>query len=324
MCDMIGFPLEELAGQSTRMIYPSQDEFERIAREKYGQIGDEGPGTIETRWRRKDGLVIDVLLSSTPINPDDIGAGVTFAALDITERKRTTEDLRRSNQDLEQFAYVVSHDLQEPLRVVTGFTKLLQDHYKGKLDQDADQYLHYMVDGSFRMSHLITDLLAYARVNTGGRNPSVVSCQAVLDKAMANLGTAISESGARVTHAPLPDLLVDESQIVQLFQNLIGNAVKFRREGVAPTIHVGARREGEQWVLWVGDNGIGIPPEQFGRVFAIFQRLHGRETYPGTGIGLAICKKIVERHSGRIWVESKEGEGTTFYFSLPASNGTGE
>jgi light-regulated signal transduction histidine kinase (bacteriophytochrome) len=174
------------------------------------------------------------------------------------------------------------------------------------------------------MSHLITDLLAYARVNTGGRNPSVVSCQAVLDKAMANLGTAISESGARVTHAPLPDLLVDESQIVQLFQNLIGNAVKFRREGVAPTIHVGARREGEQWVLWVGDNGIGIPPEQFGRVFAIFQRLHGRETYPGTGIGLAICKKIVERHSGRIWVESKEGEGTTFYFSLPASNGTGE
>ncbi len=239
-------------------------------------------------------------------------------SLERRVQERTTE-LQRSNQDLAQFAYVASHDLQEPLRQVSGFVGLLQDRYQGKLDADADQYIHYAVDGARRMSQLISDLLAYSRVSTGGREPSAVSCQEALDKALANLGTAISESGARVTRDPLPDLLADGPQLAMLFQNLLGNALKFRREGLAPEIHVGARREGDQWVLWVRDNGIGIPPEQFDRIFTIFQRLHARDKYPGTGIGLAICKKIVERHGGRIWVESKVGEGTTFFFSLPAA-----
>jgi light-regulated signal transduction histidine kinase (bacteriophytochrome) len=159
-------------------------------------------------------------------------------------------------------------------------------------------------------------LLAYSRIDASGKQPGVISCQEALDGALANLGAAIAESGARVTHDTLPSVVADSGQIVQLFQNLVGNAIKFRREGVTPQIHVGARRDGDKWVLAVKDNGIGIAADQFDRVFAIFQRLHGREKYPGTGIGLAICKKIVERHGGRIWVESTIGESTTFHFAL--------
>ena len=230
--------------------------------------------------------------------------------------QQTTEELDRSNTDLTQFAYVASHDLQEPLRQVKGFLTLLQDRYKGKLDDKADEYIHYAVDGAVRMSNLITDLLAYSRVNSGGKPPIAISCQAALDSALANLQTAIVQSSASVTHDPLPTLVADQTQISQLFQNLIGNAIKFRHADRPCQIHIGVKQREGEWVFAFRDNGIGIPPDQLDRVFVIFQRLHGREEYPGTGIGLAICKKIVERHGGRIWVESKPGEGSTFYFTL--------
>ena len=279
---------------------------------------------------RKDGTVFPVEFKTTAIMEDDRIAGVVLVFRDITEQRRaqaerdraeqelrrTAENLARSNKDLEQFAYVCSHDLQEPLRQVTGFMNLLEERYKGKLDKQADGFIRYAVDGASRMSKLIRDLLAYSRVDASDKQPGVISCQEALDGALANLGAAIAESGARVTHDALPSVVADSGQIVQLFQNLIGNALKFRREGVTPQIHVGARQDGDKWVLSVKDNGIGISAEQFDRVFAIFQRLHGREKYPGTGIGLAICKKIVERHGGRIWVESTVGESTTFYFAL--------
>jgi two-component system, sensor histidine kinase and response regulator len=229
---------------------------------------------------------------------------------------KVAEELKRSNEDLGQFAYVASHDLQEPLRQVTGFMKLLRDRYRSKLDDEADEFIQYATDGASRMSDLIRGLLDYSRVGAPGKKPGAVSCQEALDRALADLDVAISDSGARVTHDALPTLVADKTQVLQLLQNLIGNALKFRREGVAPEIHIGARHEGGQWVLCVRDNGVGIPAEEFDRVFAIFHRLHDRQEYPGTGIGLAICKRIVERHGGRIWVESKVGVGTTFFFTL--------
>ena len=232
---------------------------------------------------------------------------------------RIAEEAERSNKDLEQFAYVASHDLQEPLRQITGFLNLLQEQYKGRLDDKADEYIHFATDGAARMARLIRDLLAYARIGQSGRQTGEVSCQETLDRALANLGAALSKSGARVTHDALPSLVADGPQVAQVFQNLVGNSLKFCREGVTPQVHVGARREGRERVLWVKDNGIGIPADQFDRVFAIFQRLHTAGQYPGTGIGLAVCKKIVERHGGRIWVESRVGEGTIFYFSMPSA-----
>lgn len=230
--------------------------------------------------------------------------------------KARTEELDRSNKELEQFAYVASHDLQEPLRMVASYTQLLARRYKDKLDQDAHEFIHFAVDGATRMQGLINDLLKYSRVGTRGSPFVPTDFGKVLDDALANLAVAIRESGAAVTRDPLPKLIADPIQLTQLFQNLIGNALKFRKPGETPRIHVGARQVGDGWELSVGDNGIGISPEYFERVFVIFQRLHAKEEYPGTGIGLALCKKIVERHGGRIWVESRPGEGATFLFTI--------
>ena len=197
------------------------------------------------------------------------------------------------------------------------FVQLLAKRYKGRLDQDADDFINYAVDGVKRMRSLINDLLAYSRVGSRGREFKPVSSDVVLDHALSNLQMAIEQSGAVVTWDPLPVVTGDNSQLVQLFQNLIGNAIKFNRNG-APRIHVSADQQGSEWVFSVRDNGIGIEPEYFGRIFLIFQRLHDRKQYPGTGIGLAICKKVVERHGGEIWADSEPGTGSTFYFTLPA------
>ncbi len=234
------------------------------------------------------------------------------------ELKKTMDELARSNKDLEQFAYAVSHDLQEPLRTVGSYVDLLAEKYKGKLDEKADKYISYTIDGANRMSTLINDLLAYSRVGTRGKQFAPVEMSSVFKKAAGNLNKAIDEGHAVVTSDQLPQVFGDESQLVQLLQNLIGNAIKFRKKDVQSRIHISAERKGDQWVFGVHDNGIGIEPGFQERIFTVFQRLHTREEYPGTGIGLAICRRIVERHEGRIWVESKPGEGSTFYFTLPA------
>lgn len=236
---------------------------------------------------------------------------------EIRERKHAESDLQRSNAELQQFAYVASHDLQEPLRMVASYVQLLQRRYRDKLGEDADEFIAYAVDGAKRMQGLIHGLLQYSRVGTHGKAFETIDCETILDKALANLQILLTESGAQVTHDPLPTLSADSTQLVQLFQNLIDNACKFQDDS-APQIHVSARLESGQWLFSVSDNGIGIDPEYAERIFIIFQRLHGREAFPGTGLGLAICKKIVERHGGRIWVEYGNRKGTTFCFTIPA------
>ncbi len=228
-----------------------------------------------------------------------------------------TLELKRSNEDLEQFAYVASHDLQEPLRMIRNYLQLLQQRYKSELDPNAHDFINFALDGSKRMNQLIHDLLAYSRVGTHGKELVVTECDQALEDALANLTVAIEESKAEVTRDSLPPVIGDEVQLTQLFQNLIGNAVKFRGEA-APKVHVGVQRKGNEWEFTVRDNGIGIAEQDFQRIFVVFQRLHNREKYPGTGIGLSVCQKIVERHGGRIWVESKPGKGTTFHFTIPA------
>ena len=234
--------------------------------------------------------------------------------------QQTAEELKRSNRDLEQFAYVASHDLQEPLRAVSGYVKLLQLRFPDKVDAKVTEYITGACDGAERMERLITDLLAFSRVGTEGGDFVTVDLNAALGDALRNLHASIKAAHAQVTRDSLPGLPGDVTQIMQLFQNLIGNAIKFRGEP-PPQIHVGVRREPERWVFSVRDNGIGMDPQYSKRIFQIFQRLHTRKHYPGTGIGLAICKRIVERHGGTIWVESQPGHGSTFFFSIPARSG---
>ena len=239
------------------------------------------------------------------------------------EHKQTLAELARSNQDLEQFAYVASHDLQEPLRMVATYTQLLAERYRGRLDADADKYIHYAVDGALRMQALVQDLLTFSRVGRQGADLQSTDCNVVVETAVENLQSAVDESGAQITHDHLPVMIADGSQLLQVFQNLIANAIKFRGSD-PPAIRIRASKKSGEWVFSVADNGIGIAPEHAESIFAIFRRLHTRAEYPGSGIGLSICKKIIERQGGRIWVESQMGQGSTFKFTLPATSPPGE
>jgi signal transduction histidine kinase len=230
--------------------------------------------------------------------------------------RRSVEELARSNTELEQFAYVVSHDLQEPLRMVASYVQLLEERYKDQLDSNAREFIAYAVDGATRMKQMITDLLTYSRTGKNGKAIVAVACEAALGQACADLRACITEAAAEISHGPLPTVPGDAAQFSHLFQNLIGNAIKFRSQA-PPRVHVSAEQSGEEWVFSVRDNGIGLDPQFADRIFMVFQRLHGHEDYPGTGIGLAIARKIVEHRGGRIWVESEPGKGATFRFTVP-------
>jgi PAS domain S-box-containing protein len=257
----------------------------------------------------------------------DLKTSNELLELEIAERKRAeavlaqqSAELARSNSELEQFAYIASHDLQEPLRMVGSYVQLLERNYKNLFDAKGEEYIAYAVDGAKRMQMLINDLLAYSRVGTQGNEFAWTDCAGVVGLAINNLQKAIQESGATVTCEPLPTVRADKMQLLQLFQNLLGNAIKFRAEQ-SPEIHITAKHTDSFWQFAVKDNGIGIEPRHFERIFLIFQRLHGHRQYPGTGMGLAICKKIVDRHGGTIWPVSEPGMGTTFFFTLPDKPG---
>ena len=232
------------------------------------------------------------------------------------EKEKRAAELVIANKELEQFAYVASHDLQEPLRMVTSYTQLLEKRYKDKLDQDANDFIKYAVDGANRMQKLINDLLDYSRTTSQGKDFAKVDISQVLGQTISNLQKLIIENNVLITNEDLPELKADESQILRVFQNLIENAVKFKKKTELPKIHISCIKKNDFYEFSVRDNGIGMDMQFHNRVFTIFQRLHSKEEYPGTGIGLSICKRIIERHGGKIWFESKENEGTTFYFTL--------
>jgi signal transduction histidine kinase len=263
----------------------------------------------------KQGAADYVLKDHLPRLPESVRRAMRERKL-RADHKQAQEELARSNQDLEQFAYVASHDLQEPLRMVATYTQLLAERYRGQLDDNADKYIHYAVDGALRMQTLVQDLLTFSRVGRQVTDLQSTDCNVVVDRAVQNLQTAVDESGAHVTHGHLPTVLADGSQLLQVFQNLIGNAIKFRGSE-PPALHVSASKKGREWIFAVADNGIGIAPEHAETIFVIFKRLHTRTEYPGSGIGLSVCKKIIERQGGRIWVESQPRQGSTFKFTLP-------
>jgi PAS domain S-box-containing protein len=325
-----GYRADEVLGQPLEMLVPEyiRDRHAQLVRDFAAsgvparRMGERG----EISGRHKDGTIFPAEASISRL---DVGGTRVFTAVlrDVTERRKADEalaararELARSNDDLQQFAYVASHDLQEPLRMVASYTQLLARRYRGKLDADADEFIGYAVDGVTRMQALINDLLAYSRAGSREAKRVQVSLEEVYERVLRTLGPSIEAAGATVTHDRLPVVWGDAGQLAQVLQNLIANAVKFRG-GEAPRVHVSARRDGSEWLVSVRDNGIGIAPEFSARIFVIFQRLHSRSDYQGTGIGLAICRKIVERHGGRIWVESEPGQGSTFNFTLPDKSG---
>jgi len=327
-CEMLGYSAAELTSTTqAALTHPddlasSQDGLHAL----WG--GERETFRTELRYTHHDGHPVwaDVSISLLR-DPNGSSFHIIAHIQDITERKRagdelqrTLAELERSNQELERFAYVASHDLQEPLRMVASYTQLLAQRYGDRLDQDAHEFIGFAVDGAARMRRLINDLLEYSRVTTHGDNLAPVDAQSALGEALTNLRAAIQDTGGAVTAEPLPRVMADPTQLTQVFQNLVGNALKFRGEA-PPRVHITVTPREGAWLFAVADNGIGIDPQYFDRIFVIFQRLHPSHRYPGTGIGLALCRRIVERHGGRLWVESAPGQGATFYFTLKRAEG---
>lgn len=303
---LFGFRGEELLGRDLELLIP--EGLPTRGRQLFG--------------RRKDGREVAIELELDSIETP--GGPLTLASVvDVTARRYCEDELRRTREDFEQFAYIASHDLQEPLRMVSSYTELLAQRYQGKLDERADKYIYYAVDGAQRMQRLLADLLAYSRVGSQGKPLAPVAAEGVAKRAIATLAGAIRRASASVSVGPLPTVLADEVQLEQLLQNLTGNALKFRGERPA-TVEISATPLNDHWQFAVKDNGIGIDSQHRERIFQMFQRLHERGTYEGTGVGLAIAKRIVERHGGRIWLESELQVGSTFFFTLSAAASPGQ
>ena len=323
LCKIYGYSLQEILDMPSFIDIVVQEEREQlIERLKQRLSGQSMSDAGETAVIRKDGKIINIEYSSKMIKAEDRTQLVSIIR-DITERKKTeseikqkTEDIARSNKELEQFAYVASHDLQEPLRTIISYLQLLEKRYKNKLDTKADEFINFAVDGSKRMYTLINDLLAYSRIQTTGLTFEKIDCAKIMDIVLDNLQNTIAKSKAKISFdTELPVIKADKVQMVQLFQNLIDNSIKYKSTK-APKIRITAEKKGNVWLFSLTDNGIGIAKEYAERIFVIFQRLHTREKYEGTGIGLSVCKKIVEHHGGKIWVESELGKGSTFYFTI--------
>jgi PAS domain S-box-containing protein len=325
--EMFGYQESELMGQPLEILLPERYRSAHVQHRKSyfaePEVRSMGVG-LDLAGRRKDGSEFPVEVGLSCVQTED-GLLAFGMIADITERKRAQQELmhvnaalRRSNAELEQFTYVASHDLQEPLRVVVSYLQLLERRYADRLDQDGLDFLHYAVDGATRMKQLMQDLLRLSRAGTQAVDFRQVAAGTLLEMAKENLKAAIDESSAVITTDALPPVVADAGLLTQVFQNLIANAIKFQTRGVQPRIHVSAAPQGSGWVFSVRDNGIGIEPRHAERIFRMFERLHGNDEYPGSGIGLAIAQRIVERHGGRIWVESTPGDGSTFHFSLPA------
>jgi PAS domain S-box-containing protein len=314
---LFGYTRDELIGQPVEQLLPERFREGHAALVK-GFVAAPKSRTMgagrELVGLHKSGTEFPIEIGLGPVDTPD-GLFTLASVVEITERKAREEALQRSNAELEQFAYVASHDLQEPLRMVASYTELLGQRYKGKLDDKADKYIHYAVDGAKRMQRLVADLLAYSRVGSQGKPLVAVDVGAVLQYVLDVLAEPIRQADAVVEVAALPIVQGDEGQIGQLLQNLIGNALKFRGT-TPPRIAVEARLHGGRWLFSVSDNGIGLDMQHADRIFEMFQRLHERGKYEGSGVGLSIAKRIVERHGGRIWLESRPGDGTTFFFTL--------
>ncbi len=318
---LLGYTEQEWIGEHASKIFTPAEKAAEVCESEMRKAQETGFAT-DIRWhRRKDGTEFFANGFMNALR-DQAGVLIGYAKIlsDETARKQLQDSLTESNSALEQFAYVASHDLQEPLRTMSAYAQLLTNKYGGKLDSEADQFLSFIVSASIRMSALVKDLLAYARLATEEERPSSVALDEDLEAALTHLDQAIEESGASVTHDPLPTLQVDRGQMVRLFQNLVGNAVKYRKPGQPSKVHIGAAQKGSEWVISIRDNGIGFDPKYASSIFAPFKRLHTSDEYPGTGVGLAICRRIVQAQGGRIWAESKPGEGTTFFFTLPVES----
>ena len=315
---LLGYSEQEWVGQPASIIFTPAEKSMEVCQSEMRKALESGSAT-DIRWhRRKDGSEFFANGFMNVIR-DDSGALLGYVKImsDETARKQLQDSLSESNAALEQFAYVASHDLQEPLRTMSNYAQLLTKKYKGKFDDDADRSFGFIVDASQRMSTLIQDLLEYARAATEEERPTSVSLDEDLEAALTHLTQAVEESGASITHDPMPTIEVDRGQMVRLFQNLIGNALKYRKPDEAPKIHINAEQTNREWLITIQDNGIGFDPQYASSIFAPFKRLHQAGDYPGTGVGLAICRRIVEAHGGRIWAESRAGEGAAFSFTLP-------
>jgi two-component system, chemotaxis family, sensor kinase Cph1 len=320
-----GIPQEEGLdrGWSTA-VHP--DDLEKTMAAWQRAVAEGTPYEMEHRLRRADGAYRWHLSRALPLLEQGRVLRWFGTATDITDLRdvqrtleKTVDELGRSNRDLEQFAYIASHDLQTPLRTVSNFVELLARRYQGKLGPEADEYISYAVNGATRMHHLIDDIREYSRINTRAKALAPTDCRAVLDQALAELRENIKESGARITSEDLPTVPANETLFLQLFVNLLSNAIKYRKKEEPPRIHISAEQRDTEWLFSIRDNGIGFEQHYADRIFRVFQRLHTEVEYPGTGIGLAICKKIVERHGGRIWVKSTPGQGSVFYFTIPCA-----